>query len=160
MSALTDAILPCRVRSCTQFARVHGMLISRLHASRLTARALNAALASDYPSAQPSLRLPETAGRSSQRRSRPQVTVGRPAPLGETKPSSTAGFGWFPSRARKRNSRAIHRRYRLGPPNTGGRIAMSQMSTGLGRQEKRAQPPPSVAPLAVPPLEAARLRSA
>jgi excisionase family DNA binding protein len=36
---------------------------------------------------------------------------------------------------------------------------MSQMSTGLGRQEKRAQPPPSVAPLAVPPLEAARLLS-
>jgi len=33
------------------------------------------------------------------------------------------------------------------------------MSTGLGRQEKRAQPPPSVAPLAVPPLEAARLLS-
>jgi excisionase family DNA binding protein len=36
---------------------------------------------------------------------------------------------------------------------------MSQMSTGLTRQEKRAQPSPSVAPLAVPPLEAARLLS-
>ena len=36
---------------------------------------------------------------------------------------------------------------------------MGQMSTELGRQEKRAQPPPSVAPLAVPPLEAARLLS-
>src|SRR5262249_7108106 len=48
---------------------------------------------------------------------------------------------------------------RLGPPNTGGRVAMSSMSTGLSRQEKRAQPSPSVAPLAVKPLEAARLLS-
>ena len=36
---------------------------------------------------------------------------------------------------------------------------MSQMSTGLGRHEKRAQPPPSVAPLAVPPSQAAHLLS-
>jgi len=36
---------------------------------------------------------------------------------------------------------------------------MSQMSTGLSRQEKRAQPSLSVAPLAVPPREAARLLS-
>jgi len=34
---------------------------------------------------------------------------------------------------------------------------MSQMS--LGRHEKRAQPPPSVAPLAVPPSQAAHLLS-
>jgi excisionase family DNA binding protein len=36
---------------------------------------------------------------------------------------------------------------------------MSQMSTGLGRHEKRAQSPPSVAPLAVPPSQAAHLLS-
>ena len=36
---------------------------------------------------------------------------------------------------------------------------MSQMSTGLSRHEKRAQPPPSVAPLAVPPSQAARMLS-
>jgi len=43
--------------------------------------------------------------------------------------------------------------------NTGGRVTMSQMSTGLGRDEKRAQPPPSIAPLAVRPSEAARMLS-
>jgi excisionase family DNA binding protein len=37
---------------------------------------------------------------------------------------------------------------------------MAQMSTGLGRREKRAQPPSSVAaPLAVRPSEAARMLS-
>ena len=36
---------------------------------------------------------------------------------------------------------------------------MSQMSTGLSRHEKRAQPPPSVAPLAVPPSQAALMLS-
>jgi len=36
---------------------------------------------------------------------------------------------------------------------------MSQLSTGLSRQEKRARSLPSVAPLAVPPQEAARLLS-
>src|SRR5262245_58243845 len=36
---------------------------------------------------------------------------------------------------------------------------MSSMSTGLSRREKRAQPSLSVAPLAVPPREAARLLS-
>ena len=35
---------------------------------------------------------------------------------------------------------------------------MAQMSTGLSRHEKRAQPPP-VAPLAVPPSQAAHLLS-
>jgi hypothetical protein len=36
---------------------------------------------------------------------------------------------------------------------------MSQMSTGLSRQEKRARPSSSVAPLAVSPLAASRLLS-
>jgi len=36
---------------------------------------------------------------------------------------------------------------------------MSQLSTGLSRQEKQAQPPPSVTPLAVPPSQAAHLLS-
>jgi len=36
---------------------------------------------------------------------------------------------------------------------------MSQMSTGFSRHEKRAQPPPSVAPLAVRPSEAALMLS-
>ena len=47
----------------------------------------------------------------------------------------------------------------LGFPTTGERVAMSSMSTGLSRQEKRASPSPSVAPLAVPPQEAGRLLS-
>src|SRR5262245_53420527 len=42
---------------------------------------------------------------------------------------------------------------------TGGRVAMSQMSTGLSRQEKRTIPSLSLLPFAVPPLEAARLLS-
>jgi excisionase family DNA binding protein len=36
---------------------------------------------------------------------------------------------------------------------------MSQLSTGLGRREKQPRSSPSVAPLAVPPQEAARLLS-
>jgi excisionase family DNA binding protein len=36
---------------------------------------------------------------------------------------------------------------------------MAQMSTGFGRHEKRARPSPLVAPLAVPPSEAARMLS-
>ena len=50
-------------------------------------------------------------------------------------------------------------RVTFGFPTTGERVAMSSMSTGLSRQEKRASPSPSVAPLAVPPQEAARLLS-
>ena len=36
---------------------------------------------------------------------------------------------------------------------------MSQISTGLSRREKRTPPLPSVAPLAVPPSQAARMLS-